>query len=475
MGESITTQNKYYSRFTEQWDKVRHCLEGEDEIKAQGVSYLPQPSGMTPPAYDAYRTRASFYSVAERTLRGMTGMVFRNDPVMKLPEPLDPWLESATNENMSLQMFIEEVTRNVLSLGRYGVLLDFPNADVKVGTIPHLVTYDVQNILDWKEELIDGKQTLTKVVLQETMEEDSLTGTGVWLKLQLVEGVYTVENWTETLDSDQGPVSVQVGEALTPTINGAPLDYIPFMFFNPYDHRPQPSKPPFIDLCNMNLAHYRNSADYEHALYLTAQPTPWVAGQLDSKTKPSAIGAGTIWYLPQDSKAGMLEFSGKGIEAQRLAMQDKEDRMASLGARMIKDSSRVQEKAETARLRARGETSLVMDALQTVESGVARLVTWAAEWLGIQNSEVVIKLNKDFVDAKMDANMLMAVVKAWQTGAVSRDTMHSNLQQGEVMDMSRDAATEKDLIEDEGEFVPQADSDTGLGSESVDIVPEVET
>jgi len=158
-----------------------------------------------------------------------------------------------------------------------------------------------------------------------------------------------------------------------------------------------------------------------------------------------------------------------------LAMQDKEDRMASLGARMIKDSSRVQEKAETARLRARGETSLVMDALQTVESGVARLVTWAAEWLGIQNSEVVIKLNKDFVDAKMDANMLMAVVKAWQTGAVSRDTMHSNLQQGEVMDMSRDAATEKDLIEDEGEFVPQADSDTGLGSESVDIVPEVET
>jgi hypothetical protein len=429
---------------------------------------------MQPAAYDAYTTRASFYSVAERTLRGMTGMIFRNDPVIILPSALEPWEKSATNECMPLQMFIEEVAREVLSMGRYGVLLDYPNSVVQVGTIPHLVTYSATNITDWREEFIGGKKVLTKLVLRETVMGDYMVEKEQWLELTLVDGQYTVQRWVMGLDEDKKPVAIRDGVAQIPLVNGKALTYIPFVFFNPYDHRPEPTKPPFIDLCNMNLAHYRNSADYEHALYLTAQPTPWIAGTLDSKSKPTAIGAGTIWYLPEDSKAGMLEFSGKGIEAQRLAMQDKEDRMATLGARMIKDTTRVQEKAETARLRARGETSLVMDTLQTVEMGITRLAEWAAEWMGV-TSDIVIKLNKDFVDAKIDANMLMALVKSWQTGAISRDTLHSNLQEGEVMSMSRTAQEEKDKIDDEGEFEAQADTDTGLGGESVDIVPEVET
>ena len=372
-----------------------------------------------------------------------------------------------------MQMFIEETTREVISIGRYGVLLDFPNDEVKVGTLPHLVTYAASNIVDWKEEFYNGKKRLTCLVLKETVEGELGLESEQWLKLQIVDNQYTVERWKMAMGQDQKPHPVLIGDSKVPLINGKPLDHIPFVFFNPYDHRPEPSKPPFIDLCNMNLAHYRNSADYEHALYLTAQPTPWVAGQLDEKSRPTAIGAGTIWYLPEDSKAGMLEFSGKGIAAQRDAMQDKEDRMASLGARMIKDTTRVQEKAETARLRARGETSLVLDALQTVETGVQRLVKWAAEWVGAPTTDIEISLNKDFVDSQMDANMLMALVKSWQTGAISRDTMHYNMQQGEIMRMDRTPQEEKDLIDDEGEFTPTADNDTGLGEAAIDIVPEV--
>lgn len=463
---SIQNPHKYYTKYTLLWEKVRDCLDGEDQIKDQGEVYLPKPSAQNVAQYNAYRVRASFYAVAERTLRGMTGMIFRNDPVIVMPTALEPWLVSATNEGMSLQMFIEEVTREVMSMGRYGVLLDLPATTTTVGTVPYLVPYSAENISDWEETTIEGKKVVTRIVLRDDMMgAEKVTSL---IELQLIDGVYSIQRYQTSL-VENVPTTTRVGEQVTPLINGAPLDYIPFVFFNPYDLRPEVSKPPFIDLCNMNLAHYRNSADYEHALFQTAQPTPWIAGQLDEKTKPSTIGGGTIWYLPEDAKAGMLEFTGKGLDAQRVAMQDKEDRMASLGARMIKDSSRVQEKAETARLRARGETSLVMDTLQTVETGINRLMRWSADWLG-STGDVSLRLNKDFVDAKIDANMLMAIVKSWQSGAISRDTMHANLQQGEVMAMDVTPDDEKDKIDDEGEFIPG--ETVSLGGASVDIVPE---
>lgn len=466
---TISNQHRYYARFTDQWDKVMHCLQGEDVIKEQGSRYLPQPSAMDINMYNSYKQRASFYSVAERTLRGMTGMIFRKDPVVKLPSVLDPMVKSCSNEAMPLQMFIEEVTREVISMGRYGVLLDMPRS-ATVGTTPHFVPYTAVNITNWQEEFINGMKVLTSLTVRDSVFGDYSIEKESWMELSLIDGIYNAKRYEIALDADGRRLPVQV-EHTVPFINGKPLNFIPFVFFNPYDLRPEPSKPPFIDLCNMNLAHYRNSADYEHALFLTAQPTPWIAGTITEADKPRSIGSGTIWYLEENAKAGMLEFTGKGLEAQRMAMQDKEDRMASLGARMIKDSTRVQEKAETARLRARGETSLVLDSLQTVEMGIELLLRWAADWMAGDMNEVEIVLNRDFVDARLDANMLMAIVKTWQLGAISRDTMHDNLQQGEIMRMDRTAEEEKDLIDDEGEMLQ--DDDFGLGSESIDIVPEL--
>lgn len=465
---AVQNTHKYYSKYHLLWEKVRDCLDGEDAVKDQGTKYLPCPQAQVPAQYAAYKTRASFYAVAERTLRGMTGMIFRNDPVIKLPTKMEPWLTSATNDGMSLLMFVEEVTREVMSMGRYGVLLDLPAQSSPTGTVPHLVPYTAENITDWEESVIDGKKVVTKVVLRDSISSSVDVSSSSLLELRLVKGVYKTQRFVAS--AAEGAKTFAAEETITPLINGKTLDYIPFVFLNPYDLRPEISKPPFVDLCNMNLAHYRNSADYEHALFQTAQPTPWIAGGLDEKTKPSTIGGGTIWYLPENAKAGMLEFTGKGLDAQRVAMQDKEDRMASLGARMIKDSSRVQEKAETARLRARGETSLVMDTLQTVETGVTLLMQWAADWL-LSSEEVSLALNKDFVDARIDANMMVAIVKTWQSGAISRETMHWNLQQGEVMKMDVTATEEKDRIDDEGEFL--TDTDASLGGASIDIVPEV--
>ena len=62
--------HRTYNR--EQYDKIRDTIDGEDRIKKQGQLYLPKPEGVTSDGYQAYKTRSSFYAVAERTLRTLT-------------------------------------------------------------------------------------------------------------------------------------------------------------------------------------------------------------------------------------------------------------------------------------------------------------------------------------------------------------------------------------------------------------------
>jgi len=232
-------------------------------------------------------------------------------------------------------------------------------------------------------------------------------------------------------------------------VNGSTLSYIPFFFVSPYDARPEVEKPPALDLVNMNLAHYRNSADYEQSLYLTAQPTPFIAGQLDETRKPTSIGAGSIWYLPAGSTAGMLEFKGAGIGAIQDAMEDKENRMAALGARMISEAKTRNESQETARMRSTSELSLLTNTVNSVEYAVVSILKMAAEWAAINPDDVRVEINRDWIDGRMGGYEMLQLVRSWQSGAISRQTLHENLQKGEIISGAIDYDEERERVESE--------------------------
>ena len=172
MPRDVSTVNAKFSQRSVQWSRIRDALEGSDEMKGQGERYLPKPDGMTATAYEAYKRRAHFYPVAERTLRGMSGIVFRIPAQFKLPTRLEPLREAATTDGQSLEVLAEQIVNEVLSIGRYGLLLDYPEGNTSSTSIPYLATYTAESILDWKVQLIDGKRELTRVVLSEDFDED---------------------------------------------------------------------------------------------------------------------------------------------------------------------------------------------------------------------------------------------------------------------------------------------------------------
>jgi len=225
--------------------------------------------------------------------------------------------------------------------------------------------------------------------------------------------------------------------------------------------------PPAYDLAVVNLAHYRNSAIYEHTLYLTAMPTPGCTGVSDEGEKKAleAMGPGALWLLTSpNAKAFMLEFQGHGAEAIRQAMLDKLNHMASLGARMIAEKKRAAESAEKARLDSQDETSLATEIVRTVEDALTATLRTMADWVAANPEEVEVTFNREFVETRLTAQETLQLASAWQMGAFSEDALWWNYQRGGRVPANRTLEEDRELREEEPEvtrFKPGAGPDEG--------------
>lgn len=439
--------HELYTQRSAQFAKLRDCFEGQDAIKAAGTAYLPRPSGMPEGAegdamYAAFKQRAIFYPVLERTLRALIGMVFRVPPQVALPGKMAPLKDSLTPDGDSLFESLRTTLLETLHVGRHGLLLDLPRNGE--GT-PYVSHYLAEEITDWAEEIRDGARVLTKVMLRDASRAGDSREVMRFRELLLVDGKYIQRCWV--CKAGKGaPVPVGEPEAIQPLIRGEALDYIPFWFVGPYSNKPRIEKSPMLDLANAALSHFEICADWRHALHMLAQPTPYMIGDISDDQIPKRIGAGTFWVLPASVlRVDMLEYSGAGVGSLEEALNKVEQFMAALGAKLI-HRGKQPETAEAVRVKARDEISVVESTVMSTEDAYRGLLKTAADWLGVDPATVQFGMDHDFIEESIDAGMLAALIKAcFADKAISRTTYHANLQRGGVIATGR---TVEDEIKD---------------------------
>ena len=69
------------------------------------------------------------------------------------------------------------------------------------------------------------------------------------------------------------------------------------------------------------------------------------------------------------------------------------------------------------------------------------------------NERVLVKLNTDFSTKGLSALEITSIVAAWQSGALSRDTMTDLFRRGEVLPEGRSTEEEVRLIGEEKQVV----------------------
>ena len=111
------------------------------------------------------------------------------------------------------------------------------------------------------------------------------------------------------------------------------------------------------------------------------------------------------------------------------------------------------EAAAAIELRQSGENSILSNLAMSASASLTQVLRWAYWWNStedlpdhVTNESVVMELNTDFTMTGMTAQELTAVVKAWQSGALSRDSMLHLFRKGEILPEGRTTEEEERLI-----------------------------
>lgn len=437
----VDSKHPDFDKFSPQWQRIRDFISGTDAIKEAGEKYLPKLGGQTLEMYNAYKDRALFFGASGRTVQGLLGALLRKDSIVEVPEGMEFIKESADLIGSPLSIVVKGITEEVISIGRYGVLVDMGEAGE-----PYIATYPAESILNWRLTKIDGKVALDRIVLFESASEqsdDEFEGKQIQQirVLELVDGFYSQRLFVKRDDESE---FTQEGEAITPNVRGEKLVRIPFTFFGVNDLAASVEKSPILDLVDVNISHYRSSADLEHGRHFTALPTPWISG-LDATAgnRDWTIGSETAWVLPKEGSAGMLEFTGAGLTSLDTALEQKEKMMALLGARIVESQKKAAESGEALRLRQGGESSLLATIANTIEAGVLKVLNDFAIWKS-ESGDISYSINKDFIDVKMSPQELTSLIGGWQSGAIPTDVLVYNLRKGEVI---QDSLTDDQVID----------------------------
>jgi hypothetical protein len=146
---------------------------------------------------------------------------------------------------------------------------------------------------------------------------------------------------------------------------------------------------------------------------------------------------------------GMLEFTGAGIGAVENELQSMESHMAQQGSRMLAPEVGPIETATATSIKTMAENSELAGIVKSENKQLSRLWEFTLQWAGLAAEEPSFQMNTDFLPASLSGNDLVALVSSWQSGAISKETLFYNLQQGEIVPDDATFDGEEAKIEEE--------------------------
>lgn len=478
---NVSFKRAEYNKFLNRWSVVSDCVEGQERIKARTTHYLPKPnpddaSTENTTRYKQYVERALYFNVTNRTLRGLIGTAFDQDPVVHAHEKMDDLLADITGEGVSLEQQSKKALAMGLMFGRGGLYVDFPTSktDSNGNQVsfsvkeredgffrPTVSLYNPGQIINWRTMRVGAKTLLSLVVLEELY--DTVAGDGFstetrkrWrvLKLEPDTLQYHVELIEEGKDGSRREVDlvVPVGD------DGKPFNYIPFHFFGAENNDTEIDDAPLYDLATINIAHYRNSADYEEATYMVGQPTPWIAGLTANWVKnvlegKVQLGSRAAIPLPEGGQMGLMEAGGNQLAFE--SMEHKERQMVALGAKLVENDSAKRTATEAGQEK-ESENSVLGIVASNLSAAYTNALQDCAVFMGLEpevteeladgtDEQVVIsyELNTEYAIEGINAEARRELVAEWQNGAITFSEMREGLREAGVATLTDEEATDQ--------------------------------
>lgn len=458
-GTTVESPHPEFKRYADTWQRIRDCIAGVDQVKNQGVLYLPQLTDMEPADYQSYKRRAKFVNFTKMTSEMLQGFIFKRDPQVEAPDDLEDFLNDCTLSGKPFEQFMKDVVKDVIDVGRRGTLIDW-SEDEKA---PYCAPYSAEQIINWKTMRYKGEMMLALLVLQEDIpapeaaspmafSHESISQWRVY-RLDAAAGgdgdpLVICDVWQKDDKDKFTKVSSEI-----PTRRGDSLHRIPFVFHGAVNLESDIDPPPMGDISDLNIKHYCLSADLENGRHFCGLPTPYAICFDMEDGENLRVGSSLVWTSNNEkAKAGYLEFHGEGLKSLETGIVETEEQLAAMGARML-EKQKGDEAYQTVLMRQSGQMAALIGTSTACSDSLTLVLQWAEWWLStVKEPEdledsVEVDLNADFIDVQLNRGEIQEMWTVCQQGGISRQTFHDFMQKAEIIPAERDLDEELALIQ----------------------------
>jgi hypothetical protein len=198
-----------------------------------------------------------------------------------------------------------------------------------------------------------------------------------------------------------------------------------------------------LSICQLNLAHYRNSADYEESVFMLGQPTAVASGltkQWVDEVLPDGIRVGARGGIPLPVGATFEIAQVQPNTLVKEAMDSKERQMQALGAKLV-EQREVQQTATEAEINSAAETSVLQSCAGNVEAGFKWALEWCAIFMNVikfgadanaTGTKITYDINSDFDVMRLTWQDRQQMLKEWQANAITTDEYRANLRRAGI-------------------------------------------
>tara|TARA_R110002126_G_scaffold57358_3_gene152114 strand:+ start:12665 stop:14083 length:1419 start_codon:yes stop_codon:yes gene_type:complete len=465
----VSTQNPDYSKYLPVWTQTRDAVRGSVAVKEKKHSYLPVPDndsgderkGTETTRYRQYMKRALFTNFTGRTKNALVGAAFRKDPQIYLPEGLEYLKYDATGDGLSMNQLAKDELSNLMETGRSIFLVDYPQADenlsaeevARLDLRASIIPFTAEQVINWKSDVVNGRKVLSSVVIAEyylePLDEFDHSQETQYRVLRLTEEGYSQQIYREDVP--------YTNEIYPKMADGSNWMEIPLVFVGSKNNDSTIDDAPLSDIAEINMAHFRNSADYEESCFLVGQPSLFLTHSLSyeqfQQYNPQGIKLGSRagHVLGETGSANLLQADPNNLVME--AMKAKENQMVAIGARIITDRAD-RETAEAARIRFASENSVLGDVVSNLSEALEKCVMWVGMFMGVDTNDAQFEINREFYDKNIDPQLIMSMVTLLDREIVSEQDIFDRLKSAGVVDPDR---TLDDVREERGMASPIAE------------------
>jgi len=426
----VNITHSLYNKFQPKWKQMRDTITGD--IKLYPETYLPAPfprDSEYNDRYTAYTTRARYYNMVGRTATVLHGLIFRKSPTIQLPEQLKYLVDNVDGNGTLLEQQAKIVGREVVHVARAGLLVDYPLIDGHLtedqkrreGIAAKIVYYTTENIINWRR---DEKNRLILVVLREQCERPSSSlfeqNLGYQYRvLRLINGTYY-----QMVIDDQEQTVIEQFQVLDG--NRQPFNYIPFYTVGAVENGIEPDEPVLLPLSDINIGHYRNSADYEEMASKMGQASLHVSGY---SGESDTVYMGTRSAIPteQGGKVEIVQLSDNTFLER--AMERKELQALQIGARMVFQSGG-QEAVGVEQIKASGDNAVMATISENITDAYEKALKDCGRFEGVPEpllDEIGFDVNKEFLSIPLTLEQYKIYQGLMMDGLLTKETALNEL------------------------------------------------